>query len=104
MSLLLEYFNPPPAPPKKAVHKSTENPVLLAFHLQYRNNFTFPLSVDNVIQKNKGWISSEMQFSCLKYVYLLGKTTLCLVKAYVSLYGAAFSLFFFCFVFISFLM
>lgn len=31
-----------------------------------------------------------MQFSCLKYVYLLGKTTLCLVKAYVSLYGAAF--------------
>lgn len=56
------FYPTPKKKKKKAVHKSTENSILLACHLQYWNNFTFPLSVDNVIKKNKAWIYLKGSF------------------------------------------
>lgn len=70
MFLLLEYFT------QKSCTR--EYRTLCFFGILNWNKYTVPFSVDNVISKlDKCWISSEREFSYLKYI----KTRLCLVKA-----------------------
>lgn len=78
MFLLVEYFT--------QESYTREYRAFSSFGILNWNKYTIPFSTDNVILKiYKGWISSERQFSCLKYI----KTRLCLVKALIILFSFA---------------